>query len=43
VSSRVTLEMHNNTLEALRREIRESGLQTQERIDKLLTFLAERK
>lgn len=50
VSQKVSLDVHNATLEALRREIREQGQQsaelmnrTHERIDKLLTLIADKK
>lgn len=50
LASKVSMEVHNSTLEALRREIREQGQQsaelmtrTHERIDKLLTLIAEKK
>lgn len=43
IAQKVSLDVYNNTLESLRREIREQGHQTQERIDKLLTLMAERK
>ncbi len=50
LAQKVSLEVHNATLEALRREIREQGQQstelmtrTHERIDKLLTLIAEEK
>lgn len=50
VAGKVSMDVHNATLEALRREIREQGQQstelmtrTHERIDKLLTLIAERK
>lgn len=43
LNNKVGLEIYNGTLESLRREIREQGYQTQERIDKLLTLLAEKK
>lgn len=50
VVTKVSMDVHNATLEALRREIREQGQQstelmtrTHERIDKLLTLIAERK
>lgn len=50
LANKVSMEVHNATLEALRREIREQGQQsadlmtrTHERIDKLLTLFAEKK
>lgn len=54
VKEKVSLEVHNATLEALRREIREQGQQstelimqglarTHDRVDKLLTIIAEKK
>lgn len=50
LANKVSLDIHNQTLEALRREIKESSnasvdmmARTHERIDKLLTFLAEKK
>jgi hypothetical protein len=50
VAGKVSMDVHNATLEALRREIREQGQQsaelmtrTHERIDKLLTLIAEKK
>ncbi len=50
LAQKVSLEVHNATLEALHREIREQGQQstelmtrTHERIDKLLTLIAEEK
>lgn len=50
VSQKVSLDVHNATLETLRREIREQGQQstelmtrTHDRIDKLLTLIAEKK
>lgn len=50
VAQKVSLDVHNATLEALHREIREQGQQsaelmtrTHERIDKLLTLIAEKK
>lgn len=50
LANKVSMEVHNATLEALRLEIREQGQQSQElmtrtheRIDKLLTLIAEKK